>query len=65
MLKYRTGRPNIWCEWERAKIFEYLQVASNMKDECEFLAGFGETVDKMHPPGHDIVAFRSFTYNYD
>jgi len=36
----------------------YRKVASSMKDECSFLAGFGETVDKMHPPGHDIVAFR-------
>ena len=22
------------------------------------MAGFGATVEKMHPPGHDIVAFR-------
>ena len=29
-----------------------------VQDECKFMAGFGETVAKMHPPGHDIVAFR-------
>jgi len=36
----------------------YKKVASLLKDECKFMAGFGATVDKMHPPGHDIVAFR-------
>jgi len=32
--------------------------ASNLKDDCLFHAGFGETVEKMHPPNTDIVAFR-------
>lgn len=36
----------------------FRKVASNLKDECSFIAGFGETVVRMHPPGHDIVAFR-------
>ena len=36
----------------------YRKIASTMKDECKFMAGFGDTVAKMHPPGHDIVAFR-------
>jgi len=47
--------------FERKDDVEYenfRKVASNVKDECKFMAGFGETVAKMHPPGHDIVAFR-------
>jgi len=36
----------------------FRKVASNLKDDCSFHAGFGETVAKMHPPGTDIVAFR-------
>ena len=31
-----------------------------VQDDCKFMAGFGESVEKMHPPGHDIVAFRWF-----
>jgi len=36
----------------------FRKAASMLKDECEFTAGYGEVVDKMHPPGVDIVAFR-------
>lgn len=32
--------------------------AMNLKDDCKFVAGFGEVVARMHPPGHDIIAFR-------
>jgi len=32
--------------------------ASNLKDDCLFHAGFGATVERMHPPNTDIVAFR-------
>jgi len=32
--------------------------AMNLKDDCVFHAGFGETVKQMHPPGQSIVAFR-------
>ncbi|XP_059089996.1 endoplasmic reticulum resident protein 44-like [Tigriopus californicus] len=37
----------------------YRRTAANLKDDCEFHAGFGEVVDKMHPPGQSIVAFRT------
>eukprot|EP00092_Neocalanus_flemingeri_P038884 GFUD01042332.1.p1 GENE.GFUD01042332.1~~GFUD01042332.1.p1 ORF type:complete len:430 (-),score=105.15 GFUD01042332.1:287-1576(-) len=36
----------------------FRKAASNLKDECEFLGGYGEVVARMHPPGNDIVAFR-------
>ena len=32
--------------------------AMNLKDDCMFHAGFGETVEQMHPPGQPNVAFR-------
>ena len=32
--------------------------AMNLKDDCKFVAGFGDVVARMHPPGHDIIAFR-------
>lgn len=37
----------------------FKKAATNLKDDCIFYAGFGATVEKMHPPGHDIVAFRT------
>ena len=37
-----------------------LNLNSWVQDDCKFMAGFGESVEKMHPPGHDIVAFRCF-----
>jgi len=36
----------------------FKKVASSLKDNCNFVAGFGSVVEKMHPPSHDIVAFR-------
>jgi len=36
----------------------FKRVASNLKDDCVFLAGFGEVSKQMHPPSQDIVAFR-------
>jgi endoplasmic reticulum resident protein 44 len=36
----------------------YRKAALSLKDSCQFYAGFGEVVDRMHPPSHDIVAFR-------
>lgn len=29
-----------------------------LKESCNFVAGFGSVVEKLHPPSHDIVAFR-------
>jgi len=36
----------------------FRRVASNMKDDCVFLAGFGDVSRTMHPPTQSIVAFR-------
>merc|ERR1719431_2026255 len=36
----------------------YRKAALSLKDNCQFYAGFGEVVERMHPPSHDIVAFR-------
>lgn len=40
----------------------FRRVASNLKEDCVFHAGFGETVAAMHPPGtverHPIIVFR-------
>jgi len=36
----------------------FRKAASMLKDECEFIAGYGDVVARMHPPGNDIVAFR-------
>ncbi|KAK2723204.1 endoplasmic reticulum resident protein 44-like isoform X1 [Artemia franciscana] len=36
----------------------YRKVSSVLKDDCIFLAGYGETVRMMHPPGSDIISFR-------
>jgi len=36
----------------------YRKAALSLKDTCQFYAGFGEVVERMHPPSHDIVAFR-------
>ncbi|KAK4305747.1 hypothetical protein Pmani_022372 [Petrolisthes manimaculis] len=37
----------------------FRKVATNLKDDCQFLAGFGETVRSMHPPGESIIAFKA------
>jgi endoplasmic reticulum resident protein 44 len=61
---------------ESQKYKNFRKAATNLKDDCIFYAGFGATVERMHPPGHDIVAFRpnkarsneddeSFTGNLD
>lgn len=36
----------------------FRRVASNLKDDCQFHAGFGDVVRQMHPPGQPIVVFR-------
>lgn len=36
----------------------FRRVASNLKDDCVFTAGFGDASQTMHPPGQSIVAFR-------
>jgi len=36
----------------------FRKAASNLKEECEFIAGYGDVVARMHPPDTDIVAFR-------
>jgi len=35
-----------------------IKAARSLKENCNFVAGFGSVVERMHPPGHDIVAFR-------
>lgn len=36
----------------------YRRVATNLKDDCQFHAGFGDIVASMHPPGQPIIVFR-------
>jgi len=36
----------------------FRRVASNLKDDCIFMAGFGDVSRTMHPPSQSIVAFR-------
>lgn len=36
----------------------FRRVASNLKEDCQFFAGFGEASQTMHPPGTPIVVFR-------
>ena len=36
----------------------FKRVASNLKDDCVFMAGFGDVSRTMHPPSQSIVAFR-------
>jgi endoplasmic reticulum resident protein 44 len=41
---------------EQYKIFR--RVATNLKEDCKFHAGFGDVVSSMHPPGTPIIVFR-------
>ncbi|KAG7155096.1 Endoplasmic reticulum resident protein 44-like [Homarus americanus] len=48
--------------FERQDVPEYevfKKVALNLKDDCQFLAGFGDVVRSMHPPGESIIAFKA------
>ncbi|XP_055616413.1 endoplasmic reticulum resident protein 44 isoform X2 [Toxorhynchites rutilus septentrionalis] len=36
----------------------FRRVATNLKEDCVFNAGFGDTVAAMHPPGQPIIVFR-------
>lgn len=36
----------------------FRRVATNLKEDCQFHVGFGDTVAQMHPPGNPIVVFR-------
>lgn len=36
----------------------FRRVATNLKEDCQFHVGFGDTVAQMHPPGQPIVVFR-------
>lgn len=36
----------------------FRRVATNMKEDCQFHVGFGDSVAQMHPPGNPIVVFR-------
>lgn len=36
----------------------FRRAATNLKEECQFHAGFGDAVAQMHPPGTGIVVFR-------
>uniref|UniRef100_A0A1B6LJL3 Thioredoxin domain-containing protein n=1 Tax=Graphocephala atropunctata TaxID=36148 RepID=A0A1B6LJL3_9HEMI len=47
--------------FDRKDVPEYTtfrRVATNLKDDCQFHVGFGDTVRQMHPPGQPIVVFR-------
>ena len=37
---------------------DFRKASSNLKDECEFIAGYGDVIARMHPPDTYIVAFR-------
>jgi len=43
---------------ESADYSVFRRVATNLKDDCVFFAGFGEASKTMHPPSQSIVAFR-------
>merc|ERR1712062_828031 len=54
----------------------FRRMATNLKDDCVFYAGFGDASRTMHPPGQNIIAFRpnkarsneddeTFTGNYN
>jgi len=45
-------------ERESKEYSVFRRVASNLKDDCVFLAGFGDVSRTMHPPSQSIVAFR-------
>lgn len=36
----------------------FKRVSQNLKEDCVFMAGFGEVSERMHPPNQPIVAFR-------
>lgn len=36
----------------------FRRVAMNLKDDCQFHAGFGDASMQMHPPGQPIIVFR-------
>lgn len=36
----------------------FRKVATNLKEDCQFYVGFGDTVTAMHPPGTPIIVFR-------
>ncbi|KAL5276432.1 ERP44 family protein [Megaselia abdita] len=36
----------------------FRRVATNLKDDCQFHVGFGDSVSAMHPPGSPIIVFR-------
>lgn len=43
---------------ESTEYSNFRKVAANLKDDCVFMAGFGNAVSAMHPAGQSIVAFR-------
>ncbi|XP_033219051.1 endoplasmic reticulum resident protein 44 isoform X2 [Belonocnema kinseyi] len=48
--------------FDRKDIPEYQmfrRVATNLKDDCQFHVGFGDASKAMHPPGTQIIVFRS------
>ncbi|PSN52235.1 Endoplasmic reticulum resident protein 44 [Blattella germanica] len=48
--------------FDRKDVPEYdvfRRVATNLKEDCQFFVGFGESSQQMHPPGQPIVAFRA------
>nr|CAD7410481.1 unnamed protein product [Timema cristinae] len=47
--------------FDRKEVPEYnnfRRVATNLKEDCQFYVGFGETSARMHPPNQPIVVFR-------
>ena len=47
--------------FDRRDMTEYSifrRVATNLKEDCQFHVGFGDTVEAMHPPGLPIIVFR-------
>uniref|UniRef100_A0A0K8TS55 Putative endoplasmic reticulum resident protein 44-like isoform x2 n=1 Tax=Tabanus bromius TaxID=304241 RepID=A0A0K8TS55_TABBR len=47
--------------FDRRDVPEYdifRRVASNLKEDCQFHVGFGDSAAAMHPPGEPIVVFR-------
>lgn len=38
----------------------FRRVATNLKDDCQFHVGFGETTSTMHPPGDLLLFYSNF-----
>merc|ERR1719318_497583 len=57
-LRRESAEPEATSEDELLKDCKEEAAAMSLKENCQFYAGFGDVVARMHPPSHDIVAYR-------